>query len=465
MKSVLRFIPLFIVFILSVPSYGQIKLPAVIGDNMVLQQNSEVALWGWGDPGSEIKVSGSWNKDTVKAMISNQSVWKVKIKTPSAGGPFSVSIKGNEEVVLKNVMIGEVWICSGQSNMEWSADSKINNGDEEVKNANHPNIRLFHVKKLGSENPQSNCFAKWETCTPETMHSFSAIGYFFGRNLQQNLNIPIGIIEVAWGGTPAEVWVRADLVDSDPLLKACAGKLNTYDWWPSKPGVVYNGMIAPLLPYRVAGAIWYQGEGNADNPESYRKLFKTLIENWRHDFENDFPFYYVQIAPFTYGKEIRAPLIREMQRQTMDVPKTGMVVVSDLVDNVKDIHPRNKQDVGKRLADLALSETYGVKGLIYKNPLYESMNLEKGKIRISFDNVGKGLKSGGDEIQSFEIAGADQVFKPAKVKIDGNTVVVWSKEIKTPVAVRFSFSNDAIGNLFSQEGLPVAPFRTDDWKY
>ena len=362
-------------------------------------------------------------------------------------------------------MIGEVWICSGQSNMEWSADSKIVNTEEEVKNASHPNIRFFHVRKLGSETPQNNCFAKWEECTPETMHSFSAIGYFFGRDLQQNLNVPVGIIEVAWGGTPAEVWVRDDLVRSDPLLESCAEKLKTYDLWPSKPGVVYNGMIAPILPYRIAGAIWYQGESNADTPESYRKLFKTLIENWRHDFDNEFPFYYVQIAPYAYGKDTRAPLIREMQMQTMDVPKTGMVVVSDLVDNVKDIHPQNKQDVGKRLANWALGETYGVTGLVYKHPLYKSMNVEKSKVRISFDNVSKGLKCSGNEITCFEIAGADQVFKPAMTKIDGNTVLVSSKEVKNPVAVRFSLSNDAIGNLFSQEGLPVAPFRTDDWKY
>jgi sialate O-acetylesterase len=392
MKSFIRISISLIVWTLTIPSFGQIKLPAVIGDNMVLQQNSEVAIWGWGDPGSEIKVSGSWNKDTVKAKISNQSEWKVKLKTPSAGGPFNVSIRGNEIVVLKNVMIGEVWICSGQSNMEWSADLKINNSEEEVKNANYPNIRFFHVKKLGSETPQENCFAKWETCTPETMHSFSAVGYFFGKNLHQNLNVPIGIIEVAWGGTPAEVWVKADLVESDPLLKACAGQLKTYDWWPSKPGVVYNGMIAPLLPFRIAGAIWYQGESNADSPESYRKLFKTLIENWRDDFENDFPFYWVQIAPFEYGKDTRAPLIREMQMQTMDVPKTGMVVVSDLVDNVKDIHPRNKQDVAKRLANWALAETYNIKGLVYRHPLYQSMTLEKSKVRITYVNSGKVLK-------------------------------------------------------------------------
>jgi sialate O-acetylesterase len=465
MKSISGIIALLTLFILSVPSYCQIKLPAVIGDNMVLQQNSEAALWGWGDPGSQIRVSGSWNKDTVITKVSNQSEWKVKIKTPSAGGPFTLSITGNEEVVLKNVMIGEVWICSGQSNMEWSPDHNLLNAKEEVANANYNNIRLFHVKKIGSDAQQNNCFGTWEECSPASVHSFSSVGYFFSRQLHQNLKVPIGIIEAAWGGTAAEVWVKADLVESDPLLKACAGKLIPYDWWPSKPGVAYNGMISPILPYRIAGAIWYQGESNAGNPESYRRLFNTLITNWRKDFENDFPFYWVQIAPFTYEKDIRAPLIREMQMQSMDIPKTGMVVVSDLVDNVKDIHPRNKQDVGKRLANLALAETYGIKGLTYKHPLYQSMNTEKDKIRITFDNVSNGLKASGKEITCFEIAGADQVFRPAKVKIDGNTILVWSKEIKIPVAVRFSFSNDAIGNLFSQEGLPVAPFRTDNWKY
>jgi sialate O-acetylesterase len=465
MNTKMKFIAILIICGLSVPVFSQIKLPSVFSDNMVLQQNSEATVWGWGEPGSEIMISGSWNKDTVKTKISNQADWKVKLKTPSAGGPFTISIKSNEEVILKNIMIGEVWICSGQSNMEWSADHNLQNAAEEIKNANYPNLRLFHVKKLACETPQNNCFAKWEECSPSTMHSFSSIGYFFGRNLLQNLNIPVGIIEVAWGGTPAEVWVRKDLVESDDLLKACAAKLNTYDWWPSKPGVVYNAMIAPLVPFKIAGAIWYQGESNADSPESYRKLFKTLIESWRHDFETDFPFYYVQIAPFAYGSTTRATLIREMQMQSMDIPKTGMVVVSDLVDDVKNIHPVNKQDVGKRISNWALGETYGVKNLVYKHPVYESMKVEKNKIRISFANVSNGLSVHGDEIKCFEIAGADQVFNPAKAKIDGNTVVIWTKDLKVPVAARFSFTNDAIGNLFSKEGLPVAPFRTDDWKY
>jgi len=442
---------------------AQIMLPALFADNMVLQQNSEATIWGWGDPASKIRVTGSWGKDTASATVSNQSTWKLKLKTPSAGGPYTLTVIGNNRVVLKNVMIGEVWICSGQSNMEWSADSRINNAEEEIARANHPDIRFFHVKKAGSERPQENCFARWEVCSPQTMHSFSAIGYFFGRHLNQNLHVPVGIINVSWGGTPAEVWVKKELVESDPFLKEYAGKLKDYDWWPSKPGVVYNAMIAPLIPFRIAGAIWYQGESNAGTSESYRELFKTLIQNWRHDFENDFPFYYVQIAPFAYGNESRAAWIREAQMQSMDIPKTGMVVVSDLVDNIKDIHPRNKQDVGKRLANWALGETYGMKDLVYRNPVYESMKIEKKGIRIMFANATKGLQLKGTEPAGLEIAGDDKVFYPAKIKIEGSTILVWAKEVKAPVAVRFSFSNDAIGNLFSQEGLPVAPFRTDNW--
>jgi sialate O-acetylesterase len=461
------FITVFVLvlWITSLSLNAQIKLPAVIGDNMVLQQKSEVAIWGWGEPGSEIKVTGSWNNDTVKTKITNHSFWSVKLKTPAAGGPFTVNLKSGEELTLKNVMIGEVWICSGQSNMEWSASHNLMNAEEEVKNANYPEIRLLHVKKVASNLPQENCFGKWEECSPATMKTFSSVGYFFSRNLYQSLKVPIGIIEVAWGGTPAEVWIRSELVNNDPLLKSCADRLKTYDWWPKEPGVSYNAMIAPLIPYNIAGAIWYQGEGNAESPESYRKLMATLVNNWRHDFGKDFPFYLVQIAPYAYGSASKAPIIREMQMQAVnDVPGTGMVVVSDLVDDIKNIHPRNKQDVGKRLANWALGENYGIQGLFYKHPEYESMKIEKSKVRITFKNVPSGLTVKGDKIETFEIAGADKKFVPANVKIDGKTVVVSSKEVKVPEAVRFSFSNAAIGNLFSSEGLPVAPFRTDNWE-
>lgn len=457
---------LSIVILLTTPIFSQIKLPSVIGDNMVLQQKSEAAVWGWGEPGSEIKVTGSWNNDTVKTKITNHSFWSVKLKTPSAGGPYTVNIKSGNELTLKNVMIGEVWICSGQSNMEWSASQNLLNAEEEIRNASYPNIRLFHVKKLASETPQDNCFAEWEECSPASMRTFSSVGYFFSRTLHQNLNIPVGIIEVAWGGTPAEVWVKSDLIEADLLLKSSATKLLTYDWWPNKPGVTYNSMIKPLIPFSIAGAIWYQGEGNTINFESYSKLMNTLIANWRSDFGKEFPFYFVQIAPYAYGKDTRAAMIREMQMKTMnDMPKTGMVVVSDLVDDIKNIHPANKQDVGKRLANWALSETYGIKGIAYKSPMYESMKAEKSKIRISFQNVPNGLIMNGNELKHFEIAGSDKVFVPATAKIDGSTVIVYAKGIKTPEAVRFSFSNDAMGNIFSKEGLPVAPFRTDSWEY
>ena len=351
---------------------------------------------------SRLQEAGAGIQSTV--MVSNMAVWKLKLKTSKAGGPYTLSIIGNNKVVLNNVMIGEVWICSGQSNMEWNADLKFNNSEEEIRNANFPDIRLFQVKKAGSETCQDNCFARWDVCSPESMHPFSAIGYFFGRQLYQNLHIPIGIINVSWGGTAAEVWVKKELVESDPVLKVNADKLNENNWWPRKPGTVYNAMIAPLLPFRIAGAIWYQGESNVSTYQGYRKLFRTLVENWRHDFDNDFPFYFVQIAPFDYGQQSHSEYLREAQMQSMDIPKTGMVIVSDLVDNVKDIHPRNKQDVGKRLANWALAETYGVQGLVYKSPVFESMKAEKKTIRVAFTNAGSGLTSHGGDPACFEIA-------------------------------------------------------------
>lgn len=445
---------------------GQIRLPSLIGDNMVLQQKSDAVVWGWGEPGSEIKVTGSWNNDTVKTKISNHSFWSVKLKTPEAGGPYTVNIKSGDEITLRNVLIGEVWICSGQSNMEWSPSHNLMNAEEEIKNANYPDIRLFHVTKLASETAQDNCFADWQECSPQSMSTFSSIGYFFSRTLHQNLNIPIGIIEVAWGGTPAEVWVKPDLIEADPFLKSSAEKLLTYDWWPNKPGVAFNAMINPLIPFGIAGAIWYQGEGNTINYESYRKMMNTLISGWRNEFGKNFPFYFVQIAPYAYDPDSKSAMIREAQMQTMnDIPATGMIIVSDLVDDIKNIHPRNKQDVGLRLANLALGDTYGIKGVTYKYPFYESMKIEKNKIRITFSNAANGLIVKGKELKHFEISGADKVFIPALAKIEGNSVIIQAKGLKSPEAVRFSFSNDAIGNLFSSEGLPAAPFRTDNWEY
>jgi sialate O-acetylesterase len=443
---------------------AKIVLPSVFSDNMVLQQNSEVAIWGWGDAGENLKIVATWNTaDTVKVKAGNDAKWTTNLKTIAAGGPYSIQIFGSSNIELKNVMLGEVWICSGQSNMEWSVNMGIQNGEEEAAKANHPNIRIFHVQKIGADYPQQTCNATWTVCSPETMRSTSAVGYFFARELQQKLNVPVGIIVSAWGGTPAEVWIEKSRIENNEELYKNR-YTEKYDWWPGEPGVCYNSMIAPVVPFGIAGAIWYQGESNCVNHKIYDSLMQTLIENWRSDFKKEFPFYFVQIAPYNYGENGTSEFVREQQAKTEKmIPNTGMVVVADLVDNIKDIHPQNKLDVGKRLANFALAETYKQKVGAYKSPAFQSMQVAGNEIRLSFENVITGLKSTGNVPSQFLVAGADKKFVPASAKIDGKTILVSSKEITNPVAVRFCFDDTSMPDVFSSEGLPLAPFRTDNW--
>ena len=455
---------LAILFAFSTSMFGKIILPSVFSDNMVLQQNSKVAIWGWSDPGETLKIVTSWNaKDTIKVKADNSSEWKTNIQTIGAGGPYSIQILGNSKVELKNVMLGEVWICSGQSNMEMSVNWKLINGEEEAAQATNPNIRIFHVQKIGAEYPQQTCNATWTSCTPETMRATSAVGYFFARELQQKLHVPVGIIVSAWGGTPAEVWIEKSRIENNPVLNK-AKYSDHYDGWPGAPGILYNSMIAPLVPYGIAGAIWYQGESNCGNYQIYSGLMQTLIENWRTAFKKDFPFYLVQIAPFNYGDKGTSEYIREQQEiVTKTVPNTGMVVISDLVDDIKDIHPKNKLDVGKRLANYALAETYKQNIGAYKNPAFQSMQVEKDKVQLTFSNVLTGLKSTGKSPAKFLIAANDKNFVQATARIEGNTIVISSKLVKNPVAVRFCFDDTSMPDVFSAEGLPLAPFRTDIW--
>ncbi len=443
---------------------AKIILPSVFADNMVLQQKSDVAIWGWSDPGETVKIVASWNnKDTVKIKADNSSKWTTTITTIGAGGPYSIRILGSSNVELKNVMLGEVWICSGQSNMEMSVNWNLINGEEEAAKANHPNIRIFHVQKIGAEYPQQTCNATWSVCTPETMRATSAVGYFFARELQQKLNVPVGIIVSAWGGTPAEVWIEKSRIESNPELNK-ARYSDHFDWWPGTPGTLYNSMIAPFVPYGIAGAIWYQGESNCGNYQIYSQLMKTLIENWRADFKKDFPFYFVQIAPYTYGDKGTSEYLREQQEMAAQkIPNTGMVVISDLVDNIKDIHPKDKLNVGKRLANYALSETYKQNIGAYKSPKFESIKIEKDKVRLNFSNIPTGLKCTGKAPEKFLVAGDDKNFVPATAKMEGNAIVLSSKLVKTPVAVRFCFDDTTMPDVFSTEGLPLAPFRTDQW--
>jgi len=439
-----------------------VSLPAIFSDHMVLQQNAEVIIWGWANPSEEVTVTGSWEAPPVKTKATNLAQWQIKIKTPAAGGPHTLTVKGYNTIQIKDVLMGEVWLCSGQSNMEWSTQAGIDNGQPEIAKANYPAIRFFTVPRRSADGAQLDVEAKWVICTPETMPHFSAVGYFFGQKIHENLKMPVGLINSSWGGTPAEIWVNAEAITQNKDLADAAAKLKDEPYGPSKPGKAFNAMIAPLIPYRLAGALWYQGESNTSNPQNYEQLLPALIQNWRTRWGYDFPFYFVQIAPYNYGENTNGVLLRDAQRKSLTVPNTGMVVISD-VGNIKDIHPRNKIPVGQRLANWALNKTYGKKEIIFSGPLYKSMQVEGNKIRVYFDYTEPGLVAQGKELTHFEIAGPDQNFVPATAKISGNTVVVQAKSVKNPVAVRFGWSNTAEPNLFNKAGLPASSFRTDDW--
>ena len=482
---------------------ADVRLPSVIGDNMVLQQQTAAPIWGWADPGEKITVEGNWTRAGKKKAVADQNgQWQVNIRTPKAGGPYTLTIAGDNTIELTNVLVGEVWVCSGQSNMEWSV-SRANNPEKEIAAATYPNIRLFHVAKKVAEVPQEDCNADWKECSSETIPGFSAVAYFFGRELHSELDVPIGLIETCWGGTPAEAWTRKEALeaneDAHPILERHEKMLQEYpkamedyqqqveDWkkkaeqakaegkkeprkprkprgpdHPHSPSGLYNGMIAPLIPYAIQGAIWYQGESNASRAYQYRTLFPAMITNWRDDWDQGaFPFYYVQIAPYKYGQEDVCAELREAQMMTLSLKNTGMAVTMD-IGNPKDIHPKNKQDVGKRLALWALAKDYGKKDIVYSGPIYDSMKIEGNKIRLKFDHVDGGLKAGPDGLANFTIAGADQNFVPAQAKIDGNTLLVFSPEVSEPVAVRYCWDNTSEGTLFNKAGLPASSFRTDD---
>jgi sialate O-acetylesterase len=444
-------------------AFADIRLPAIISANMVLQQQSNCKLWGWCEPDEKIYITDSWNNRTDSVTGTRDANWQIMIATPAAGGPYTITLKGHNTLILDNVMIGEVWICSGQSNMERNGSRDVADLQRELTTCATNNIHFFHTPRTTSANPQDDCKGQWVACDSNELKGFSAVGYFFGRKLNQDLNVPIGLIESAWGGTAAEVWTPTDLVEHDSLLKGSAAKLEATDWWPYRSGLCYNGMIAPLVQFNIAGAIWYQGESNTAVPETYSRLFTTMIESWRKAWNKELPFYYVQIAPYAYGKSNEGSLLREQQAKTLSLAGTGMVVISDLVEDTTNIHPRNKRTVGIRLADWALGDAYHKEGLVYKSPAFESMEIRGDKIAIRLENAPNGLLVKGPHVTTLEIAGTNRLFYPAEARWEGDRWIVHSAKVKTPVAVRYQFSNAGIGNAYAKEGLPLAPFRTDDW--
>jgi sialate O-acetylesterase len=461
-------------FILINNANAKVILPQLFSDNMVLQQKDKVALWGKSTTNKKVVITTSWSTKKLVVEPDASGNWKGKITTPKAGGPYTITFNDGEVITLKNVMIGEVWVCSGQSNMEMPLEGwgKINNYKQEIAEANYPNIRLINVEKATSTQPLSEAkfSSGWQPCSPASVSNFSAVAYFFARNIQQHHNVAIGLIQTAYSGTPAESWVSGPSLKTMPAYDSIVNVVSSKPGSPKDshiPTVLYNAMINPIIPYGMRGVIWYQGEGNATKAQQYKTLFPLLINDWRKNWGNrDFPFYFVQLANFTDVKdepvESTWAELREAQLQTLKLPNTGMAVAIDL-GVAKDIHPKNKQDVGLRLALIARSKIYK-ENIPYSGPVYKSCKVKGDRVTIAFKELNGGLLAKGDTLEGFAIAGADKKFHWAQAKIDGNKIVVWSAEVKEPVAVRYAWGNNPVCNLYNKAGLPASPFRTDNWK-
>ena len=500
----------------SIPAFADVKLPALISDNMVLLQDSKANVWGTASPNEKVTVT--LGDKSVSDTADKAGKWSVKLEGLTPGSGKDMTVAGKNKLTVKNVAVGEVWVASGQSNMEFGVKGGLN-AEQEIAAANFPDIRVFTVTKKGSKTPLDDCAGKWEIATPENAGHFSAVGYFFVRELHQKMKQPIGLIHTSWGGTPVETWIPESGMKSNgafgehwkkktaaypaaktaydkqvAAFKEATEKAKTEgkpaprpprapdgpDNLNGAPSGLYNGMIAPVAPYTIRGAIWYQGESNAGpnnrgNMDLYGQLFPTMILSWRYEFakaqhvtreESEFPFLFVQLANFhprhdeptdSYWAQIR-----EAQFGTLEVPRTGMAVAID-VGEANDIHPKNKQEVGRRLALSALAQVY-FNEIEYSGPLYGGMQIEDGKVRLNLSNA-QGLKtSDGGPIKGFALAGEDKKFHWAKAEIGGDHIVVSCPEVPNPVAIRYGWADNPDVNLVNGAGLPASPFRSDKWE-
>ena len=468
---------------------ADVKLPSIFSNSMVLQCELPVPVWGWAEPGEKVTVSLAGQSKTAVADASGR--WQVKLDAMEASAEGrTLTVAGNNTLELEDVLVGEVWICSGQSNMEFGLGGSLN-AQEEVEAADQPQIRLFNVPGHPTAPlPLDNCPGNWQVCRPDSARGFSAVGYFFGRRLQEELKVPVGLVGSNWGGTRIEPWTSLAGFQSVPELKAIADGVaeterksragETVNVGGGTPAAIFNAMVNPLAPFTMRGAIWYQGESNGGEGESYYHKTRALVNSWRALFNPELGFYWVQLADFQQPNDNPAggdgwARVREAQRKALTIPHTGMAVITD-IGQANNIHPRNKQDVGWRLAQWALHQTYGRKDLVPCGPLYKGHQADGGAIRVTFDHVGSGLMVGQKEgleptrevkdgkLKRFAVAGADKQWHWAEATIDGNTVVVQSAEVAEPVAVRYAYTmNPAGANLYNKEGIPASPFRTDDW--
>ena len=444
---------------------AETKLPSILGSHMVLQQGEVCPIWGWDDADAEVTVSFAGQKHTAK--VGDDGRWQINLTAMKANAEGrTLTVKGSTVVELKDVLVGEVWLCSGQSNMEWTV-ARSTNAKEEIANAKHPLIRHIKIPHRPSAKPESDVKAGgWQPCTPAVVGNFTAVGYYFARNLQDELEVPIGLIGSNWGGTRIEPWIPPVGFKSVPALKTnFADKL---DEFPAKRGngvnhqsplALYNGMIHPLLPYTIKGALWYQGESNNGEGMLYFSKMRALISGWRSVWHNaDMPFLFVQLAPYKYGGDPkRLPGIWQAQLDTLKVPHTGMAVTTD-IPTLGNIHPPNKQDVGKRLALWALAKDYGKKDIVYSGPLFKSMKVEGGRAILDFDHA-EGIKSRDNKpLTHFELLTADGKWFPAGAYVHEGKVIISSKAVRNPISVRFGWDQLATPNLVNGAGLPASPF-------
>ncbi|MEM0925414.1 MAG: sialate O-acetylesterase [Planctomycetota bacterium] len=482
---------------------AEIRTSAIFGRSMVLQREKPIHVWGWANTNADVTIKIA--NQSVTGKCDSDGRFDLQLESMKAGGPHVLKIESGSDVkTFDDVLIGEVWVCSGQSNMQWSV-AQANDPDLESLSANFPQIRLINVPQVGTQEPQDSFDGQWKPCSPETVRDFSAVGYFFGRQLHQTLDVPIGLIDNAWGGSAAEAWLNRDVlresVKFDDLLASWRDREATYDheaamakfrerltaWQKNKkgqrprqprnvlvgqhrPANLYNGVLHPIIGYTIRGTVWYQGETNSGRAYQYRELFPLMISHWRDEWQQgDFPFYWVQLADFR--DEVDTPTgstwaeLREAQTMTLDaLPNTGEAVILNLGES-GDIHPKNKQDVGKRLARWALAKDNGY-DIAHQSPRYESMKIENGKVVLTFKHVGGGLDTFDvDTPIGFTIAGEDQTFVNANATITSKTTIeVSSPDVVDPAAVRYAWADNPVCNVQSAEGLPMTPFRTDQWK-
>lgn len=452
---------------------AKIRLPEIIGNDMVLQQNASVKLWGWADPRTNVTVEPSWGgKYTVKSDADGR--WSVQLKTPEGSYvPQQIAITGGDRVKLENVLIGEVWFAGGQSNMEMPlegfSDCPIAGGNETIARAGRlcGKLRYVKVPQTAAYTPQQSVGGKWNDCTPVTAPKFTAAGYYFAELLNDVLDVPVGIIDSSWGGSRVESWTNREILETYPDVDLTEqGIQATTDWL--RPMVMYNGMVHPLAGYTVRGFLWYQGETNVNQYKEYADRFARMAALWRDRWgQGELPFYFVEIAPFAYDNG-NAAFQREAQcRAQKLIPNSGMISTNDLVEpyEARNIHPKNKQDIGHRLAFMALNRTYGLNGIACEGPQYASVEISDGKAFLTFTHAGEGFNRKSD-IRGFEICGPDRVFYPAEAALErgSHRVIVSSEQVAEPVAVRYGFGDFKPGNLANIRELPVVPFRTDDFE-